>query len=214
MRGRAIIIGIIVVLTLAGLVWYYNQQPSPETADQTAALGEIATKEELTGSAEGEFILGSPQASVTLIEYSSPLCGHCVNFHRDTLPLIINKYIKTGKVKLIPRLLSPPQLSTAALCAHEQGNFWNFNEYLFEHSQELKSVDDLKAAANSLGLNQEQFNQCFDEGKYREIIMEWFNQADEAGVEGTPTFFVNDRKIVGNQLYAVFEEIIDQELAQ
>ncbi len=213
MKGRIIIIAIIVALVLGGLTWYY-QGYKPKMAGQIASLSEEeASKEQLTALSEGELVLGSPEAPVTMIEYSSPLCGHCVTFHKQSLPLIIDRYIKTGKVKLVLRLLSPPEISTAVLCANEQGDFWSISEYFFEHIQEFESIDDIKAAATNLDLDQEQFNQCFDEGRYREKVIGWFEQAKEAEVEGTPTFFINDQRVVGNQPYPIFEGIITQELA-
>jgi len=212
MRGRIIIIGIIATAVLGGLIWYYNWG-SPG-ARQTASLLEKEASQEQFGPVESEFILGDSEAPVTMIEYSSPLCGHCVNFHKQTLPLIIDKYIKTGKVKLIPRIVAPLELSNAILCAQEQGKFWPFNEHLFEQAQEIKSTDDVKTVATNLGLEQEQFNQCFDEERYKERVVEWFNQANEAGVKGTPTFFIGDQQIVGNQIYGAFEAVIEQELGE
>ena len=143
--------------------------------------------------------------------------------------MISDKYIKTGQVKLIPRRLSPLELSQALFCAQEQGKFQLTDEYLFEHSQELieqtqKAASEdalrvmvanwLKTMANNLGLSQDSFNQCFDSEKYQERVMTWFEQAEEDKVSGTPTFFINGQLVSGNRPYSIFEEIIEQELAQ
>jgi protein-disulfide isomerase len=211
---KTIIFGLMAIIVLAGVVWYVSQHKQP-AADQAASLlGDSQTGEQSQPVLTEEFVLGNPEAPVTIIEYASHLCGHCANFHLQTLPLIMDKYIKTGKVKLILRLLSPMELSQAVICAQEQGAFWEFNEYLFEHVRELKSKEDLKAIATTLGLNQENFNQCLNTGKYKDKAMEWFNQAKEAGIKGTPTFFINGQEIVGNQPYNIFEETIEQALTQ
>ncbi|MFH1461292.1 MAG: DsbA family protein, partial [Patescibacteria group bacterium] len=64
------------------------------------------------------------------------------------------------------------------------------------------------------GLNQTNFDQCFDTKRYEDRANTWFEQATEAGVSGTPTFFINDQQIVGNQPISVFEQAIEQALGQ
>ena len=213
---KTIVFGLIAVAALTGVVWYVSQNKQ-DIQEVTGQAASILTKDKAEQVVEGlveELVLGSPEAPVTIIEYSSHFCGHCVNFHVQTLPLLMDKYVKTGQVKIFSRLLSPPELGMAVLCAAEQGNFQEFNSYLFEHSQELKTVDDLRTVAGTLNLNQDDFNQCFDSNKYEEKVMGWFTQAQENGVGGTPTFFINDQQVVGNQPLSVFEEIIEQELAK
>jgi len=227
---KTIIFGIIALAVLAGLIWYGSQRDSA-IGDQTAALlkGSFFSEEESSQSVEEEFVSGNPEAPVTIIEYSSHFCGHCTAFNLETLPLITDKYIKTGQVKFIPRRLSPSELSQAILCAQEQGKFQQADKYLFEHNQEIieqtqkaVSEDDLmvivadwlKAMAGSLDLNQDVFDQCFDSGKYQERVIAWFDQAEKDGVTGTPTFFISGQMVVGNQPYNVFEEIIEQALIQ
>ena len=213
---KTIVFGLIAVAALTGVVWYVSQNKQ-DIQEVTGQAASILTKDKAEQVVEGlveELVLGSPEAPVTIIEYSSHFCGHCVNFHVQTLPLLMDKYVKTGQVKIFSRLLSPPELGMAVLCAAEQGSFQEFNSYLFEHSQELKTVDDLRTIAGTLNLNQDDFNQCFDSNKYEEKVMGWFTQAQENGVGGTPTFFINDQQVVGNQPLSVFEEIIEQELAK
>lgn len=211
---KTIILGLIALVILSGIIWY-GAKNKQQIADQAASILATGGEEEVIESAAvGEFFLGNPEAPVTIISYASHFCGHCVNFHLQTLPLITEKYIKTGKVKFVPRLLSPMELDTAVLCANEQGNFQAFNDYLFEYGQELKSVDDLKAIAGNLGLNQGEFDQCYDSEKYKNKVEQWFQQAQEDGISGTPTLFINGQEIAGNQPYSVFEEAIERALAQ
>ncbi len=211
-----IILGLIAVAIIAGLVWYASQNRE-ELADQAASiLGGDSQEESEGGQSVGidEFVLGISEAPVTMIDYSSHFCSHCIDFHNETLPLIIDKYVKTGKVKIIPRLLSPAEISLGVLCAQEQAAFWEFNDYAFEHVEEFVSVDDIKAGAGALGLNEDEFNQCFDSKNYEDKITEWLNQAIEDNLEGTPTFFINGKEIIGNQPYSVFEEAIEEALNQ
>jgi len=211
---KTIVLGIIAIVVLAGVVWYGSQ--NQEIIKQAASIIENITEEEPAAETEilEEFVLGNPEAPVTIIDYSSHFCGHCVAFHNQTLPFLIDEYVNDGRVKIIFRLLSPLELGMSLLCAQEQGKFQKFNDILFERAQELQSVDDIKAIAVELNLNQDDFNQCFDSEKYELRIKEWFNQAEEAGISGTPTFFINDQMITGNMPYIIFKEAIEQELAE
>jgi len=215
-KWKTIILGLIAIILLTGIIWYADQNEQPKN-DQTASVLEVANQN-ITGSVKlklsDELFIGNPEASVTIIEYASHFCGFCVDYHLETLPLLVDKYVKIGEVKVVFRLLSPPELSMAVLCANEQEDFQEFNTFLYENIQDIKSVDDLKKTAGLLELNQKEFDQCLDSNKYQEKAVKWFDQATSAGVEGTPTFFVNDQKIVGNQPITVFEDVIEQELAK
>lgn len=214
---KTIILGLGVAAVLAGVVWWTGNNQEP--ADQAESPSII----------ENEFILGDLEAPVTMVEYSSHLCGHCYNFHKETLPLLIDEYIKNGQLKFIPRRLSPSEMGQALLCAQEQDKFSEFDDYLFENNQELivqaqqaTSEENLKQivlgwlgeAAANLGLNQDNFNQCLNSNKYQARAANWFNQSEEAEVSGTPTFIINGEKLVGNQPYDTFKEAIEQALDQ
>ena len=73
-------------------------------------------------------------------------------------------------------------------------------------------VVDVKKWASELGLNSPDFDQCIDSGKYAEEVRNDFSDGSAAGVDGTPSFFVNGRLIVGSQPFESFKQIIDAEL--
>jgi len=208
---KTIILGLIAIMLLVGVVWYANKNKE-EITNQTASILGISGENKKVTELDGDFIFGDPLAPVTIIEYSSHLCGACSNFHKTTLPLIVEDYVKTGKVRIIPRLVSHPALSIAVLCAQEQGAFWELNDYIFENIETIQEVDDIKNIAGKLGLNQESFNQCFESDKYKDQIMKWFEQAEEDEADSTPTFLINGQKIVGSQPYAIFEDAIKSQL--
>ncbi|MEA2113064.1 MAG: thioredoxin domain-containing protein [Patescibacteria group bacterium] len=227
---KTIILGLTAAIFLAGIVWFagkYGQDIMSQTASVLGSSGEEQSAGEILAD---EFFLGSPDAPVTIIGYSGHFCGHCANFHNNTLPLIMDEYIKSGQVKFAPRLLSPSELGIAVLCAQEQGGFSEFNGYLFKNGKEISAViknarelnieiveaitDYLKKTAGVLELDQDKFNLCFDSGTYIGSVEKWFEQAREAGVEGTPTFFINGKQIVGNQPYSVFKSAIEEALKE
>lgn len=209
------ILGIIALIAFGALIWYFGPRTGKEqTASVLEETQEVVEEQPVPTVLEGEFILGSPDAPVTMVEYSSHLCGHCINFHQETLPLLVDKYVKSGQVKIVPRLLSPVELGMAVLCAKEQGSFREMNEYLFENIGEIEALEDIETAAEELELDEEAFNDCLDAGKYENEVVRWFESAEELNVEGTPTFFINGQEISGNQPASEFEKIIEEELAK
>jgi len=220
MKNKTIILGLVAVVALAGIFWYGGWGKGNQTASVIGGEQNKNSDENIGINVNsfiigGDIALGSPDAPVTMIEYSSHLCGHCVNFHLNTLPTLIEKYVQTGQLKIISRLVSPLDLSNAVICAGEQNAFYQFDEYLFSHIQDLSSVDDIRAIAGRLGLSQEIFDACYDDAdKYRDQIEGWFAQAEVDGVTGTPTFFINGEEIVGNQSLEVFESVIEKYLNQ
>jgi protein-disulfide isomerase len=105
----------------------------------------------------------------------------------------------------------------AARCAHEQGQFWAMHDQLFagqsEWSRALDAPEIFKGYAVALGLDADEFAVCLDNGRYTEIISQDFRAGAQYGIQGTPTFFINGRKLVGAQPLSAFKAIIDEELA-
>ena len=210
---KTTIFGAVAVAFLAGIVWYAGNYGLDAAQQAASVLGGGGEEQDETVLMD-EFFLGNPDASVTLIEYSGHFCGACSFFHKNTLPLIIDEYVTNGKVKIIPRLPAPFEMGMAVLCAQEQGKFWELNEHLFENARNFKEINDIKLAAADLGLNQEEFDLCFDSERHIKSAERWLEQAQESGIEGTPTFFINGEMIVGNQPYSVFKNAIEKALAE
>jgi protein-disulfide isomerase len=101
----------------------------------------------------------------------------------------------------------------AAECAADQDKYWEFHDYLFSHqsgeNQGAFSKDNLKGFATDLGLDMAAFNQCFDSGKYTELIKEQASIAQQIGVSSTPTFVINGQGIQGAPTFASFKQTID-----
>lgn len=211
------ILGVVALVAFGALIWYFG--PRTGTEEQTASILEevqevVEEPKAAPAVLEDEFILGNPDAPVTMVEYSSHLCGHCINFHEETLPLLIDKYVKNGQMRVVQRLLSPVELGMAVLCAKEQDNFREMNETLFENIREIETPEDIQLLAEELEMDEDDFNDCFESGKYEAGVVQWFESAEELNVEGTPTFFINGQEIGGNQSASEFERVIEEELAK
>ncbi len=176
-------------------------------------------------SVDNDAILGSKNAKVTVIEFSDYQCPFCRSFWKEVFVQMKKDYIDTGKVRFIyrdyPLSFHPMSVPSAqaAECAHEQGKYWEFHDKIFGEEDKLGqgttvtyTVQDLKKWAAAIGVNSSQFNQCLDSGKYKAEVEKDLADGTAAGVNGTPSTFINGRLIVGAQPYSNFKAIIDEEL--
>jgi protein-disulfide isomerase len=154
-----------------------------------------------TSAAEpGEQILGNPNAPVTLIEYASLTCPHCARFHTEVLPELKERYIVTGKVRMIYRdfPLNEPALKAAALthCAGPD-RYFGFLDVLFETQSRWMGAEDYLGALKKLGklggMSDEQMDQCLaDDGKViKGILQTRLDGQNEHQVDSTPTLVIN-----------------------
>ena len=232
MNKKTIIFSLILLIILGGIVWYLSEKNG---RFETASIKDIVRRENSGNNSNDskktlesqEIIIGNPAAPVTMIDYSQYTCPHCVNFHKNIFPLIMENYIKSGKVKILPRRLGPSALVLAVICGNKQGKFQETDDYIFNHvadlleqTQQTNSADEvrpiltewLNKLAQSLNLELASFNQCLNSTDGTEQIQDWLNEAHQNEISGTPTFLINGQKIIGNQPYIKFEELIEKEL--
>jgi protein-disulfide isomerase len=171
----------------------------------------------LKASALGDKVLGKEEAPVTIIEYASLTCSHCAAFHEGTLPALKEKYIDTGKVRLIFREFPFDPLSTAASmiarCSTEQ-RYFPLVSVFFKQQQGWagsdKPLDALLAIARQAGFTQESFEACLKDQK----IYDGLNEQKKRGAEvhevtATPTFFINGEKKSGNMPIEDFDKLLE-----
>ncbi len=163
-----------------------------------------------------ERFIGAADAPVTIIEYSSLTCPHCARFHRETLPRLKEAYIDTGKVKLIYRDFPLNEIALRAAmmarCA-EPARYFGLIEVLFRSQDRWSRAKDPMAALRRIGrlagISNERFDACMANLKIEAAILGvQLKAARDREVASTPTFFINGRKVSGNQPYEVFDEII------
>ncbi len=159
--------------------------------------------------------LGPEDAPVVIIEFSDYQCPYCRRFRLQTLDKILENY--GDKVRFVYRDFPLEQIhpyavsaAIAAECADEQGKFWPYHDKLFEGG---KFGDDVYLQyAEELGLDIDEFARCLKEQRYLDEVMKDLKDGIEAGVRGTPTFFINGIPLVGAVPYSYFQQIIEQEL--
>lgn len=181
--------------------------------------------EEATVGIDDDPVKGNNDAPVTIIEFSDFQCPYCGRFFKNTFPEIDKEYIKKGKVRYVFRDFplefhaNAPKAAEAANCAGEQKKYWEMHDKIFDNQSSL-TVDSLKEYAKELGLASGAFDSCLDSGRYVEEIKKDTEDGVQAGVSGTPSFFIGrsqkgsneivGKRIVGAQPWPVFKQAIDE----
>ena len=159
---------------------------------------------------------GPKDAPITIVEFSDFQCPYCRSAE-GSIKEVMKKY--PDKVRLIymdyPLPMHPNAMGAAQAgrCAAAQGKFWEFHDAMFADQTKL-DPPALKATATNLKLDTTKFNECLDKNAHTDDIHRTQEQGQAAGVNGTPTFFVNGRMLSGMVPAANFESIIDEELAR
>lgn len=206
---KLIAIVVVAVLVVVGGVVLLNAMQSPSSVPPVAGL--------ITESGAK----GSPDAKVTITEFSDFQCPYCKDFALTTGRQIDQAYVKTNKVRFVYRnraVIGPESnwAGEAAYCAGEQGKFWEYHDKLFSsqagENQGALAKANLKRFATELGLDGSAFNACLDSGKYTAQVRSETADSEKRGVTGTPSFFINNVKVVGAQPFESFKASIEAEL--
>ena len=146
--------------------------------------------------------LGRSDAPVTVVEYASVTCGHCAAWHQDVFPAFKRQFIDTGRVHFILRELPTPpvQLASAgfilARCAGSQRYFDVVGDLMREQNQILAApLERLLAIGARHGVTEAEFQACLADPAALTGLNARVARATEQGVQATPTFFVNGRRV-------------------
>lgn len=159
-------------------------------------------------------VRGPAGAPIELIEFADFQCPYCLAAS-PTVKRVLDAY--GDRIRFVYRnfpLPNHPQArpaAEAAQCANEQGQFWAYHDRLFGEPGKLSDAD-LKQTAAALGMDAAKFNKCVDDHKYRSVVETDTQEGTDAGVTGTPAFFVNGRLLSGAQPFDAFKRLIDEEL--
>ncbi len=143
----------------------------------------------------GEFALGRASAPLTMVEFTDYQCPYCRRFQTEVWPKLKRDYIDTGKLRYIARDLpleihaSAAPAAEAAHCAGEQGKFWDMHAALLGGAADLGS-GGIERRARAVGLDMTRFGECVARNKYAAVIAAHEQEADAAGIDGTPGFVV------------------------
>jgi len=171
----------------------------------------------------GSPMMGDSNAPITILEWGDYQCTFCYKFHQNTLDIINEDFIKTGKVKLIFKdfpLNGPDSFlaAEASYCAQDQKKYWQYHDELYRNWEGERTGwitrESLDEFGNTVDLNLDEFNTCLDEHKYQSKVISLYEFGKEVGIDATPSFLVfNDEKIIkirGNQPLEVFLKTFDE----
>jgi protein-disulfide isomerase len=163
----------------------------------------------------GDVVQGPANAKVTIIEYASLTCSHCAAFHKETYPLLKQRYIDTGQVRFILREFPLDPLATAGfMLARCDGDakYYPITDLLFAQQKAWafsdKPVDALQQMMRQAGFSQEKFESCLRDQKLYDAVNAVRSRGEKFGVNSTPTFFINGQRHSGNLSIAEVEKII------
>lgn len=165
-----------------------------------------------------DMVYGKADAPVTIIEYASLTCPHCADFTINTFPKIKEKYIDTGKARLIFREFPFDPRATAAFmlarCAPED-RYFPMVDVFFKQQQQWATAEDGEAAllqiAKLAGFTQESFKACLTNQQLLDDVRATMERGSkDFGVNATPTFFINGQKYAGALSVDEMSAIIDK----
>ena len=165
---------------------------------------------------------GSPDAPLVLMEFADFQCPGCGQFARFSKPLV-KDYIDNGTVRFVWYDFPLTQIhrnavlaSRAGRCANEQNLFWPFHDVVFTNqtqwSESTDATDRFIDYAQQAGLDRAAFSQCLRSEKYQKEVSESYQLGTTLGVSGTPTLFLNGKRIETPRTKAEWDQLIQAEL--
>ena len=171
----------------------------------------------------GSPFMGNINAPITIVEWGDYQCTFCYKFHQNTLDIINEDFIKTGKVKIIFKDfplngVDSKLAAEASYCAQDQEKYWKYHDELFKNWGGERTGwitrESLDKFAETVDLDLKKFNKCLDDHKYENKVDLLYEFGKEIGINATPSFLVfNDQKMIkirGNQPLEVFLKTFDE----
>ena len=235
LKNKKLILGSIIALALIIIVvisFLFNKLNSQPTLNYATDIKEIESSNKAEAEAEiklkpQDFTVGNISAPVQIVAYDSFSCPHCATFMNRVFPELEEKYIKTGKVLFIHREF-PLDLqslqATKLLRCFSTNNGSNVKVFdviksLFQSQTEWLSATEYEGKLieifNFAGLSKKDATACIANKELETKILEERLQAAKLlKISGTPTFFINGKKMEKNFSFASFQEDIEKILAE
>ena len=235
MRHSAIAALAGIIVLLGGLAWYFvfnadavdslvqdaptQAMGQPLDSDKKAQKTVTSNQSTPKKTAPIEVIFGSPNAPVEIIEYMSLTCGHCARFHKETMPTVMETYVKTGKIRMIVRdfpldgIAYRTAMISHCLAENKPMRYYGFLQYLFEQqgvwARSPEPLTELARMAQIAGLSKDNFDLCLtNEELSKKVLLSRQFAESEYGVNSTPTFIINGKVFSGVITLDEFEKAI------
>lgn len=165
-----------------------------------------------------DHVLGSPHATLQLVEYGDFQCPHC----GAAYPIVKQLEEKYGKQMLfawrhfplsnVHEMAIPAAI--AAEAAGRQGKFWEMHSQIFEYQSRLRKENIFHEFAKAIGLDIAAFDSDITDEALREKVEADFESGIRSGVNGTPSFYFNGHKYMGDYSYESLSAEIEKHLAE
>jgi protein-disulfide isomerase len=213
---------IIGLVAVAGAFLLYRQTQGGGGNSGATTLQQVVMTPEQLQRVPG-ISQGQANAPVVIMEFADFQCPGCGRFAMFSKPLM-KDYIDNGTVRFVWYDFPLTQIhknavlaSRAGRCANEQNQFWAYHDIVFARQSEWSESDDaaerFAGYAGQAGLNGDTFEQCLGSDKYQKEVSESFQLGTTLGVGGTPTLFVNGKRVEDTPTTrAEWEQLIQREL--
>jgi protein-disulfide isomerase len=219
-RQTGVLIGGVVVVVLAIVLLILINQPQDAPISEASATRYAGLPQRTTE--EGFLVIGSDDAPVQVVEYSSFDCTHCADFHETVTPTLIER-VRAGEIQFtyVPMygtgsITNGQGAARAAICAGEQGKFWEMHDALFSwqklYANTAFSANRLSTGVSNLGLDTNAWNACFGGENAAQVVAAAVQAAQLQGIPGTPSVYVNGTVVASPDLNSV-QTAIDQALS-
>jgi protein-disulfide isomerase len=200
-----------------------NQQP-PVGADPLAPVPTEAPVDITTLAIRPANVKGLDTAPVTVVEFSDFQCPFCLRAHETTNQQLLDLYVAEGKVRFVYKhyaILGQESIwaAQASECAADQGKFWEYHDELFRQAKIIAAEnvggfnkDKLIGFAEGLGLDMARFTPCLENDETKDRVDADGIEGQEFQVSATPTFFINNIRMMGAQPWEQFASLITGEL--
>ena len=226
MNRRNILLGGVAAVGLGG--WYITSNRSANTvafpdAPLPGAANAQTTSGDVDTSSIPDMVSGNPDATVEVIEYASFTCPHCATFHTGAYKKLKAEYIDTGKIKFVYREVYFDRFglwaSLIARCGGED-KFFGIADLIYADQAGWTRAGDPAAIVGELrkigrlaGLDNDTLEACLQDGDRAQALVAWYQEnAEEDGIDSTPSFLINGKKF-SNMNYETMKETIDAALA-
>lgn len=215
----------IVVLVGVGLMIFGARRRGATRATMEPVNLEAMGAGELIAKAKG-VRLGPDSAKVQIMVFSDYMCPGCAAFATNIEPQLLQEYVQTGLVQYT--MYDFPLGGThkysflaarAGRCAEDQGKYWEYHKYLMVNQtawsySQAPPVEQFVSYAGQLGLNQQDFEACLDSDKHAELVTANHQLGQQAGVNSTPTVFIDGRQSLGSLDWEVLRSEINRALGR
>lgn len=221
MRNMLIVAGgLVAVAAIAAGVYFGTRPASPgPTPTPAAATTASPDKAAILSVQPTDHVEGDPNAPITLIEYASFTCPHCAHFNTVELPKLKEKWIDTGKVKLVYRDFPLDQTAAKAAelaqCAGKD-KYFAVVDMIFRGQLNWATASDpiaeLSKSLRIAGMGEKEVKACLADPKVADAVVASYRSGEQVGVDSTPTLFINGEKFTGarpiEELEATFNKLL------